>query len=92
MSKTITVTEMHRSFADYINQVTYKRRSFSLTKGNRTVAEIRPIVKGMTGAEFLEFWANAPHLDPEDAEQFAKDVEQARAEANSLPIRDPWQD
>lgn len=91
MAKTLTVTEMSRKFADYMNRIRYRRESFILTKGNQPFAEIKPLPRGLTGAEFLDLMERGPHLDPEDVEQFAKDIEDARKELNSLPIHDPWE-
>lgn len=92
MPETLTVTEMARKFADYINRVAYRGERFVLTKGNREVAEIRPLPKGLSYSELRDVLTSGPHLDPEDVEQFAKDIEEAREELNSLPIRDPWGD
>jgi prevent-host-death family protein len=90
MSRTLTVTEMSRKFAEYINRVAYRGESFILTKGNRPVAELRPLPQGRKLSELAKIFASLPHLDPEDAEQFAKDIDDAR---NSLPREDydPWE-
>jgi antitoxin (DNA-binding transcriptional repressor) of toxin-antitoxin stability system len=92
MPKTLTVTEMARSFADYINRVAYRKESFVLTRGNKPIAELRPIKRGITGQELIEIFKDGPHLHPDDIEQFAKDVEEAREELNRIGIRDPWED
>jgi hypothetical protein len=93
MPKTLTtVTELSRRFSDYMNRVKYRRESFILTKGKEPFAEIRPLPRGLTGPEFLDLIKNGPHLDPDDIEQFAKDIDDARREMDSLPIRDPWED
>lgn len=90
MSKTITVTEMSKGLADFMNQVAYRRKSFVIKRGNKEIAELRPVSKGLTGAEFLEFWKNGPHLSHEDAEAFAEDYYAVKA---SEPIEDydPWE-
>lgn len=92
MPETLTVTEMARKFADYINRVAYRGERFVLTRGNREVAEIRPLPKGLSYAELREVLTSGPHLDSDDVEQFARDIEEAREELNSLPVRDPWGD
>lgn len=91
MEKTLTVTEVARNFAEYINRVLYRGERFVLTKGRKPVAELRPLRKGTTGSELLEILRNGPHLHPDDVEQFAKDIEDARKELNDLPVRDPWE-
>lgn len=91
MPNTLTVTEMSRRFAEYINRVAYRGESFILTRGNKPIAEVRPIVKGMTGVELLEVLRSGPHLHPDDVEQFAKDIEDGRRELNNIGVRDPWE-
>lgn len=92
MSRTLTVTEMARKFAEHINRVTYRGESFILTKGNKPVAEIRPLRRGVKGSELLEILKSGPHLDPGDVEQFAKDIEVGREDLNKPGARDPWED
>ena len=91
MSQTLSVTEIARKFADYINRVTYRGESFILTKGKKPVAEIRPLPRGISYAELREVLSSGPHLSPDDVEQFAKDIEDAREELNKIGIRDPWE-
>ncbi len=92
MSKTLTVTEMARSFAEYINRVAYRGESFILTRGNRPVAEIRPLSSGRKLSELPAIMASIPRLSPEDAEAFAKDVYEGIEAMNRLPVRNPWED
>jgi len=92
MVKTLTVTELARSFADYINRVVYRGERFVLTRGNKPIAEIRPLPIGRKLSELPEVLASVPHLAPEDVEQFAKDIEDARRELERIGIRDPWED
>jgi prevent-host-death family protein len=92
MTKTLTVTEMSRKFAEYINRVAYRGDRFILTRGNRPVAEISPLPSGVTGREFLEIWESLPHLTPEEADEFGRDIEVAREELDKIPVRDPWED
>ncbi len=91
MPETLTVTEIVRSFAEYINRVVYRGESFILTRGNKPVAEIRPLPKGVTGKKLLEIFGSLPHLTPDEAEAFGRDIDNAREELNRLPIRDPWE-
>ena len=91
MSRTLTVTEAARKFAEYINRVTYRRESFILTKGNKPVAEIRPLRQGVKGSELLEILKSGPHLDQADVERFAKDIDDAREDLNKLGVGDPWE-
>lgn len=92
MPNTLTVTEMSRSFAEYINRVVYRGESFILTRGNKPVAEIRPLLIGRKLSELPAIMASIPHLSPEDTEAFAKDVYEGIDAMNKLPVRDPWED
>lgn len=85
-----TVTEVARHFSDYISRVVFRRERFVLLRGNRPVAELRPLHAGVPLAELPALFASFPHLDPEDAAAFEADVEAGRAALSSMPIRDPW--
>jgi hypothetical protein len=86
-----TVTEVARNFSDYINRVLFRRERFVLLRGNRPVAELRPVNVGVPLADLPALFASFPHLDPNDAAEFEKDLETGRAELDTLPINDPWQ-
>ena len=93
MPETLTVTEMSRKFADYMNRVKYRRESFILTKGNEPFAEIRPLPRGVTGAELLNILRSGPHLTPEEAEAFGRDIDEARNSIGTIAdLRNPWED
>lgn len=93
MPETLTVTEMSRKFADYMNRVKYRRESFILTKGNEPFAEIRPLPRGVTGAELLNILRSGPHLTPEEAEAFGRDIDEARNAIGTIAdLRNPWED
>lgn len=92
MPRTLTVTEMSRKFADYINRVAYRGERFVLTRGNKPIAEIRPLPVGRKLSELPEIMASLPHLTPEEAEAFGRDIDEAREAMSKIPIRDPWED
>ena len=48
MALTLSVTEVARHFAEYINRVSYRGESFVLVRGNKPVAELRPPSCGQT--------------------------------------------
>lgn len=80
MVQVIRATELVRSFSDIMNRVYYKGESFDIQKGQNIVARISPIEnKPSIPTKTLEdFFKNAPHLDPDDADQFIKDIYKAR--------------
>ncbi len=90
MAQTLTVTEMARNFAEYINRVSYRGDCFVLVRGNRPVAELRPLPAGRQLAELPSLLTTLPHLSPTEATQFADDLETAREELARTEVRDPW--
>ena len=51
MAQTLSVTEAARHFAEYINRVLYRGESFILVRGNKPIAELRPLPTGRQLAE-----------------------------------------
>ena len=90
MAQTRTVTEVARHFAEYINRVSYRGESFVLVRGNRPVAELRPLPAGKKLSELPSLLASLPHLSPTEATQLANDIETAREELARAEVRDPW--
>ena len=90
MAQTRTVTEVARHFAEYIDRVSYRGESFVLVRGNRPVAELRPLPVGKKLSELPSLLASLPHLSPTEATQLANDIETAREELARAEVRDPW--
>lgn len=90
MSQTLSVTEMARHFAEYINRVAYRGECFVLMRGNKPIAEIRPLPTGKRLAELSALLASLPHLSATEAEQFAEDLTAAREALARLEVHDPW--
>jgi len=88
MSEALTVTEVVRHFADYVNRVVYRRESFVLIRGSKSVAELRPLPVGKRLGELPGLLAALPHLD--DAGEFAADLDAAREELSRGELVDPW--
>ena len=89
MAQTRTVTEVARHFTEYINRVSYRGESFVLTRGNKSVAELRPLPAGKRLLELPSLMASLPHLSPTEATQFADDLARAREELARVEARDP---
>lgn len=87
---TLTVTEAVRHFSDYVSRVAYRNESFILRKGDRPVAELRPVPRGRRLGDLPELLRSLPHLSPRDVAAFSKDVETARTRLASEEPRDPW--
>jgi len=87
----VTVTEAARNFAEYLNRVTYRRESFVLLRGNRPIAELRPVPSGRRLGDLPSMMASLPRLSVEDADSFAQDVTSAKRELAQTGTSDPWQ-
>lgn len=86
-----SVTEVARHFADYINRVAFRGEHFVLMRGNRAVAELRPVPAGKRLDELPALLASLPGLSPEDAASFAMDLDGARSTLSREPLRDVWE-
>ena len=87
----LTVTEAVRHFSDYIGRVTYRHETFVLRKGNRAVAELRPLPSGRRLGDLPSILRSVPHLSKADVATFAKDIEDARNTLADNDLRDPWE-
>jgi antitoxin (DNA-binding transcriptional repressor) of toxin-antitoxin stability system len=81
----ITATEASRNFSDVLSRAQYRGESFEVTRGGEVVARIEAPRKRLTAGELSELWKTRPRLDPEDAAQFEKEIEEIRASAPSPP-------
>ena len=92
MGNSVTITELLANPADLVQKVVQDQQTLVLTDGDRPVAEIRPLESPKKGKTLAEVFASLPRLPPDEAEAFARDIEEGRRWLNQLPIRDPWQD
>ncbi|MGE3537923.1 MAG: type II toxin-antitoxin system Phd/YefM family antitoxin [Candidatus Tectimicrobiota bacterium] len=90
MSQTLTVTEVARHFAEYINRVAYRGECFVLVRGNKPMAELRPLPAGKKLAELPALCASLPHLSVTEAGQLADDLTAAREALARAEVHDPW--
>ncbi len=88
MPESLTATEVARRFADVLNRVAYRRESFVIVRGQRPVAELRPVPTGARLADLPALLAALPRLD--DADAFAADLDAARTELAAEEPADPW--
>ncbi|HJX47539.1 MAG TPA: hypothetical protein VJ375_06825 [Gaiellaceae bacterium] len=87
----VTVTEIARHFADYLNRVAYRRESFTLVRGKKPLAELRPLPAGKRLSELPALFASLPRLSSSEATDFADDLSSAQAELAHAEVRDAWQ-
>ena len=89
MSQTLSVTEVARHFAEYINRVAYRGECFVLMRGNKPIAELRPLPTGKRLAELPTLLVSLPHLSETEAAQFAADLTAAREALARAEAHDP---
>ena len=85
----VTVTQVARNFAEYVNRVAYRRESFTLVRGKKPIAELRPLPAGARLSELPGLLAALPRLSRAEADAFAADLEVSRSELGEA--RDAWQ-
>ena len=90
MYETRFVTEAARHFADYINRVAYGGEHSVFVRGNKPVAELRPLPAGRRLAELPGLLASLPRLSEAEAAEFAEDLVSARAMLSATGVQDPW--
>ncbi len=91
MSQSVSVTELARRLADYVNRVAYRGESFILVRGRRQVAELRPMPAGRRLGDLPNLLSDLPRLSPEEAAGFGADIAAARTQAGAAEDRDPWE-
>jgi antitoxin (DNA-binding transcriptional repressor) of toxin-antitoxin stability system len=84
----VTVTQVARNFAEYVNRVAYRRESFTLLRGKKPLAELRPLPSGARLSELPGLFASLPRLTEAEAGELAADLDASRAELSEA--RDAW--
>ena len=85
----IPVTEAAANFLRVLDRVETRREPTTLTRDGKPVARLIPLPgPAATCLELAERWEKLDKLPAEEAEAFAKDLEQARA--NLPPVKSPW--
>jgi antitoxin (DNA-binding transcriptional repressor) of toxin-antitoxin stability system len=85
----VTVTQVARNFAEYVNRVAYRRESFTLVRGKKPLAELRPLPTGARLSELPGLLASLPRLTATEARDLAADLDASREELGEA--RDAWQ-
>lgn len=90
MTTEITATEAARNLSEYLNRVAYRGERFVIRRGKQLLAELAPPNRVITGAELADAWERMPHMTADEADAFARDVEEGTAWINSQPVISPW--
>jgi antitoxin (DNA-binding transcriptional repressor) of toxin-antitoxin stability system len=88
--RTVSVTEVARDFAEYVNREAYRGERYTLMRGGKAVAELSPVPTGVRIEDLPALLASLPRLTPEEAEAFGRDIEAARPRPGDDDFRDPW--
>ena len=78
MRSSLSVIEVARNFAEYVNRVAIRGETFVLMRGGRAVAELRPVSAGLRLGDLPALLASLPRLGTEDAVAFENDLASAR--------------
>lgn len=84
----VSVSEAVRHFAELLHRVRHEGEWAVLTDSGMPVARMLPASHAPTGAELARIWADRPRLGSEEAESFASDIAEARA--NLPPVVVQW--
>jgi antitoxin (DNA-binding transcriptional repressor) of toxin-antitoxin stability system len=89
-STKITVTQAARNLSDVVNRVVYRGEQFVLIKGNKSVAQLSPVLSGKKLKELPDIIAKLPGMGADDLNAFEQDLSQARKTSQKESLRDPW--
>jgi antitoxin (DNA-binding transcriptional repressor) of toxin-antitoxin stability system len=86
MTSRVSVTELLRNFSDILGRVRFRGERFIILRGGRPVAELGPTVEASTVRlrDLPGILSSLPHLDPEDVEQFAADLQSLREAVGTI--------
>jgi len=88
-TRSLSVTDAARRFADVVNRAFYRHETTVLLKNGLPVAFVSPMAPtGIPAGELAHRWALLPRLTPPDAASFADDI--AAALTDLAPPADPW--
>jgi prevent-host-death family protein len=92
MMKTITATEAVRKFSEILNSIKYAGADYTIVRGGKPVATIRPAedrAKELSLGDLAALVKSLPALGDE-AERFKKDVREAHKHQPHVPEKDKW--
>ncbi len=92
MTTTIPIDEFPDRAKEHLGRVVEHSETIVLVHNNLPVAEIRPVEKEKGTRTVAELFESLPHLTPEEAEAFSRDIDEGRRWLNQLPSSDLWHD
>ena len=91
MEHILTQSDLGLHLAEYLRRVSQEHERFVVVENGKRIAEINPVREAPMLKDLPRIMANVPHLDPDDAEQFAKDLEEIRRTMNGEKLQKPWE-
>jgi antitoxin (DNA-binding transcriptional repressor) of toxin-antitoxin stability system len=86
--KTLTVSDAAHNFSDLVNRIRFRGESVLIVNGTQPMVMIRPARRVKTGRELAARWPKLPHLTPNEAESFERDLTDSRRLLSA--IKSPW--
>lgn len=86
----ISLSEFHRHLSRLIRRVADRSEHLILSRSGRPVAEVRPVPEGRSLQQAFELLNRLPKFNEEEAQDFARDIEQGRRSLGEDQIRDVW--
>ena len=93
MTKTVTATEAVRKFSEILNSIKYTGNDYTIVRGGRPVASIRPAethARQLTLGDLVGLVKTFPSLGDE-AVRFRKDIKDARKQQPPMPEKNKWE-
>ena len=87
----VSVTEVARNFAEYLDRVAHGGEDFTLVRRGRPIAHLSPVPRGARLADLPDLLERIPRLAPAEAESFGRDLDEAREELSARPLEDRWE-
>lgn len=92
MSESISIDDFPPHIRARLEKAVHKAETITLTAKDQPVAEVRPLaLRPHTPESLAKLFESLPHLTPEEAEDFGRDLEEIRKSAGYLPFTDPWE-
>jgi hypothetical protein len=91
MSERISIDDFPLHIRERLERAVNEAETITLMNNDRPVAEVRPLPTLLKVKHLPELLRSLPRLAPGDAEEFSREVAEARRAMGPLPSSDPWE-
>ena len=91
MSERLSIDDFPPHIREQLKRAVRDAETITLTTNDRAVAEIRPVPAALKVKHLAELFRSLPHLTPDEAEAFGRDLQEIRRTSGTLPSTDPWE-